>query len=91
MSEIKVDIKFSQIPLKNIEEWEDSRKRSEHVFDRMKLRGIGVEQIREAIQRGAKILRKDNSIIAEYRYFKVIYREFRLGKIRKIYPITVII
>ncbi len=88
MSEIRVDIKFTQKPLRG---WIETKKRVEHVFDRMKLRGIGVEQIREAVQRGAKVLKNDGSIVADYRYFKVVYREFRLKDIRKIYPITVIV
>ena len=55
----------------------------------MKLRGIGIDQIREAIQKGAKKIRKDNSIVTEYRWFKVIYREIQYKEIRKIYQITV--
>lgn len=84
--EIVIDIKFTQAPVR---EWKETGRRVEHIFDRMRLRGIGVNQIREAVQRGAKILRKDGSIIAEFRWFKVIYREFRLKNARKIYPITV--
>ncbi|HLC56579.1 MAG TPA: hypothetical protein VJJ23_05060 [Candidatus Nanoarchaeia archaeon] len=85
MPEIKVNIAF-----RNIKQHKDIEKRSEHVFERMKLRGISVENIKEAVQKGAKTIRKDNSIVAEFRWFKVIYREFRMDDIRKIYPITVI-
>ncbi len=81
-----IDVKFTQTPFKR---WKETGKRVEHIFDRMRLRGIGTNQIKEAVQRGAKILRRDGSIIAEYRWFKVVYREFRLKNIRKIYPITV--
>lgn len=56
----------------------------------MRLRGITKDNIKEAVQKGAKTLRKDNSIVAEFRWFRVIYREFKLNEIRKIYPITVI-
>jgi len=83
--EIRININFRSPP-----KWQDSMKRSEHVFDRMKLRGIGIDQIREAIQKGAKKIRKDNSIVTEYRWFKVIYREIQYKEIRKIYPITVV-
>jgi hypothetical protein len=55
----------------------------------MRLRGITTENIKEAVQKGPKKIRADNSIVAEFRWFKVIYREFRVGEIRKIYPITV--
>ncbi len=85
MPEIVVDIAF-----RNIRKHEDSENRSEHVFERMRSRGITKDNIKEAVQKGAKIIRSDNSIVAEFRWFKVIYREFRLGDIRKIYPITVI-
>ncbi len=75
---------------RNILGWKDSEKRAEHVLDCMKLRGIGDREIKQAIQMGAKQIRDDNSIIAEYRWYKVIYREYVLEKVRKIYPITVI-
>ena len=83
--ELKVDIAF-----RSSAKWHDSVKRADHIFDRMKLRGIGIEQIKEAIKKGPKKIRNDGSIIAEYRWFKVIYREFQFKEIRKIYPITVI-
>lgn len=88
MPEIKVDVKFSQKPIKS---WKETEKRAEHVFDRMKLRGVGVDEIKEAVQSGAKKLEADGRISAVYRWYKVIYREFRLNGIRKIYPITVYI
>lgn len=83
--EIRININFRSLP-----KWQDSMKRLEHVFDRMKLRGIGIDQIREAIQKGAKKIRKDNSIVVEYRWYKVVYREIQYKEIRKIYPITVV-
>ncbi len=82
--EIEVNVKY-----KGIKEWKDSIRRVEHVIDRMQLRGIFESQIKEAVQKGAKRLRKDGSFIAEYRWFKVVYRQFQLEDIRKIYPITV--
>ena len=85
MSEINVNIAF-----RNIQQHTDTLKGSDHIFDRMKMRGIKKDNIREAIQKGAKRIREDESIIAEFRWFKVIYREFLVGNIRKIYPITVI-
>ena len=85
MNNIKLNVAF-----RNISKWKDSEKRSDHVFDRMQLRGIGRENILDAVTKGAKKIRKDGSIIAEFRWFKVVYREFRINNIRKIYPITVI-
>ncbi len=83
--EIKVNIKFS-----NLKYHKDSEKREEHLIDRMALRGISVENIKEAIQKGPKKFREDKAIIAEFGWFKVVYREFRINEIRKIYPITVL-
>ncbi len=83
--EMMININF-----KNIKEWKDSIKRADHIIDRMRLRGIFTRQIKEAIQKGSKNLRKDGSIISEYRWFKVVYREFIIQNIKKIYPITVV-
>ena len=83
-----MDIKLN-IAFRNIKEWKDSEKRSEHVFDRMKERGIGREQIIDAVKKGAKKLRKDGSIIAIYRWYSIAYREFVVDNVKKIYPITV--
>lgn len=86
MTEIKVNIAF-----KNIRHLHsDSEKRAEHIFERMRLRGITLDNIKEAVQKGAKRIRDDNSIVAEFRWFTVIYRELQVNEIRKIYPITVI-
>ena len=84
MAEIKVNIAF-----RNIKHHQDAEKRSDHIFERMKMRGITIENIKEAGQKGAKKIRQDQSIVAEFRWFTVIYREFRVENIRKIYPITV--
>ncbi|MEK6974241.1 MAG: DUF4258 domain-containing protein [Nanoarchaeota archaeon] len=84
MAEIKVNIAFS-----NINIHKDSESRSEHIFERMRLRGITKENIKEAVQKGIKRVREDHSIIAEFRWFKVVYREYNIKQIRKIYPITV--
>ena len=78
------------VAFRNAQQHKDTLKRSDHVFDRMKIRGITKDNIKEAVQKGAKRRREDQSIIAEFRWFKVIYREFQVGNIRKIYPITVI-
>lgn len=83
---IRVNIKYQDLTNKS---WTDSINRSEHILDRMINRGINVELIKEAVIKGSKILRPDRSIISEYRWFKVVYREFRVNNLKKIYPITV--
>ncbi|HLD15932.1 MAG TPA: hypothetical protein VJB94_05140 [Candidatus Nanoarchaeia archaeon] len=85
MAEIRVNIAF-----RNIKYHKDAIKRSDHIFDRMMVRGITKDNIKEAVQKGAKRIREDKSIVAEFRWFKVIYREFRVNDTRKVYPITVI-
>ena len=85
MSNIRINTSF-----RNMRTWKDSARRSDHVIDRMKDRGIGLSQIKAAISKGSKRIRKDGSIVSDFRWFRVIYREFRLKDIRKIYPITVI-
>lgn len=84
--DIRVNIAFR----KTHDGWKDSKARQEHVMDRMILRGIGYLQIKEAVAKGSKTLRKDGTIVSEFRWFKVVYREFRLRDIKKVYPITVI-
>jgi len=84
MVEIRINVAF-----RNLNFHQDTQKRSEHIFDRMKFRGITIENIKEAIQKGVKRIREDHSIIAEFRWFKVVYREFKFKDVRKIYPITV--
>jgi len=81
---IKVNIYF-----RSVRPFKDSKKRSEHLIDRMRLRGIGIDQIKEAVKKGAKNIREDGSVISEFRWFRIVYRELRLGDIKKIYPITV--
>lgn len=85
MSNIRINIKYSEKPKR----WFDSSRRKEHILDRMRNRGIGVEQIKEAVIKGAKRLNPDKTILTEYKWFKVVYREFRVQETRKIYPITV--
>lgn len=84
--DIKININYQNLENKN---WIDSTNRSEHILNKMINRGIGIELIKEAIIKGSKMLRPDKSIISEYRWFKVIYREFEINNLKKVYPITV--
>ena len=84
VTEIRVNI-----ALRSIRDHKDSERRADHILERMRLRGITKDNIKEAVQKGAKRIRADKSIVADFRWFMVIYREFRVKDIRKIYPITV--
>ena len=86
MTEIRVNIAFRNI----FSYHKNSEKRSEHIFERMRLRGITLDNIKEAVQKGAKRISGDNSIVVEFRWFTVVYREVLFHDIKKIYPITVI-
>lgn len=85
MNTIKVNVAYA-----NINQRKDSLSRSEHVFERMRLRGIDVNNIKDAVRMGAKNVRKDGSIVSYFRWFKIIYREYKIEGMQKIYPITVI-
>ena len=87
MGNIKVNIEFRR---SSASKWSDTAKRAEHLSDRMVLRGIGVDNIIEAVKKGAKRLRADGTIISEFRWYKVVYREFNVEGWKKIYPITVV-
>ncbi len=87
MDKIVVDIEFKGLLKKG---WIDTKKRTEHLADRMLLRGISVDNIKDAVRRGVKRIRKDGSIVAEFRWYKIVYRQFNIRDIKKIYPITVI-
>ena len=77
--DIRVNVAF-----KSLKKWQDSEKRSEHVFDRMRERAVSVSNIKEAVAKGAKQVRADKSVVAEYRWLKVVYREFILKNTKKI-------
>ncbi len=86
MAEIRVNTEYKCSP-----RWKDSERRSVHLMDRMELRGIGVLNIKDAVRYGAKRLREDGCVVAEYRWYRVVYREIDLPSYKKIYPITVLL
>lgn len=48
---------------------------SRHAREKMVARGISEQLVAEAIQRGSKHLQKPDTIVAEYRYFSVVYKK----------------
>ena len=48
---------------------------SKHAREQMVARGIDEALVQEAIKRGSKHLQHPNKIVAEYRYFSVVYRK----------------
>ena len=67
-------------------------KRCKHAIERMLLRGISINEIKEAIIKGQK-RRQTKSGLTEtfYSYYSIVYDEHIYKEIdtRKIYPITV--
>ncbi len=70
--------------------WE--HKRCKHALERMWLRGISMNEIREAVRAGQKHNQKETGLIeAFHRYYSVVYQEY-INKdlnLKKIYPVTV--
>ena len=83
-----MNVEYKKAPTRH---WDDGENRALHVLDRMRLRGVGILNIKDAVNYGAKKIREDGSIVAEYRWYKVVYREFKLEQFKKIYPITVLL
>ncbi len=48
---------------------------SKHAREQMVARGIDGQLVEEAIKRGSKHLQQPGKIVAEYRYFSVVYRK----------------
>jgi hypothetical protein len=65
-------------------------KRCKHCLERMWLRGISVDEVKEALLKGKKVRQKETKLMeAFHRYYSVVYDERRAKKIWKVYPITV--
>lgn len=67
-------------------------KRCKHAIERMWLRGVSVEEVKEAIIKGKKSNKIETGLTeAFYRFFSVVYDEqiLKNRKMRKIYPVTV--
>ena len=61
-------------------------KLSNHAAEKMVERGISVREVEKAISSGSKYLQKPNKIIAEYGYFRVVYK--KLGEVYYIITVT---
>ena len=69
-----------------------NHKRVKHAIERMWLRGLSLEEVKGAIQKGKKIKQKSTGLIESfYSYYSIIYDEyfFKESNIHKIYPITI--
>ena len=69
-----------------------SHKRSKHMIERMWLRGISAEEVKEALLKGQKRRQKETGLMeALHRFYSVVYAEvlYKESNIRKIFPVTV--
>jgi len=67
-------------------------KRCKHAIERMWLRGISMDEVKDAINKGKKSRQADTGLVeAFYSFFSVVYDEYVLKnkEMRKIYPVTV--
>lgn len=70
--------------------WE--HKRVKHAVERMWLRGVSVEDVKEAILKGKKVVQKETGLIqALFKRYAVVYDEkvYRKEGLRKVFPVTV--
>lgn len=66
-------------------------KRCKHTIERMWLRGILMDDIKNAVVKGQKHLQKKTKLIESfYSFYSVVYQEHIIkNQLRKIYPVTV--
>lgn len=71
-----------------------NHKRCKHAIERMWLRGVSMDDVKDATLKGKKVKQKDTGLMESfYLFFSVVYDEqifkFKVEKIRKVYPIIV--
>ncbi len=69
-----------------------NHKRCKHAIERMWLRGVSMDEVKDAIIKGKKSRQADTGLVeAFYSFFSVVYDEYVLknNEMRKIYPVTV--
>ena len=59
---------------------------SKHALEQARERGVGIDEIKETIQMGAKFLQQDK-IVAMYRHIKIVFKKME----NKFFIITVMI
>lgn len=68
-----------------------NHRRCRHAIERMWLRGVSMDEVKDAIIKGKKVKQNAGLIEAFYRFFSVVYDEqiLKNKEIRKIFPVTV--
>lgn len=67
-------------------------RRAKHMIERMWLRGISREEVKQAILSGQKRMQKETGLMESlFSFYSVIYDEcvYSKEKIRKVFPVTV--
>lgn len=68
-----------------------NHKRCKHAVERMWLRGISMDEVKDAIVKGKKVRQKDTGLMETfYQFFSVVYDEqiVKEEKIRKVHSST---
>lgn len=52
-------------------------KYSKHAREQMVERGITENEVREGIERGAKSFQHPDKIVADYRYYRIVYKKIK--------------
>ena len=62
---------------------------TKHALDQARERGISINEIKEAIQKGAKFIQdeKEKKIVSDYRHMRIVFKKLE----DKYYVITVMI
>lgn len=89
-SKKQVLIKWKYISMELKINWD--HKRCKHAIERMWLRGVSVDEVKQGILKGSKVKQTETNLIESfYRYYSIVYDEeiYKKEKIRKVYPVTV--
>jgi len=67
-----------------------NHRRCKHAIERMWLRGVSADEVKDAIIKGNKVKQNSGLIEAFFRFFSVVYDEQIVmnKEIRKIFPVT---
>lgn len=52
-------------------------KYGKHAREQMVERGIGENEVKEGIERGAKSFQYPNKIVSDYRYYRIVYKKMK--------------
>lgn len=60
---------------------------SKHTLEQARERGVSINEIKEAIQKGSKFLQKPDKVVSLHKHIKVVFKKIN----KKVFVITVMI